>query len=70
MKPLKRTQAAAYDDLLADVAGVIEDARRAAARSVNTVTTTTYWLTLRWDRSMNPRPFAPLGKCFNIPFFG
>jgi hypothetical protein len=42
MKPAKRTYSA-YDDLLADVALVIEDARRAAARSVNTVMTTTYW---------------------------
>ncbi len=33
-----------YDGLLADVVRVIEDARRTAARSVNTVMTTTYWL--------------------------
>ena len=26
--------------------------------------------TLRWDRSMNPRRFGPLGKRVNIPFFG
>ncbi len=43
MKAVKRTDTP-YDDLLADVARVIEDARRAAARSVNTVMTTTYWL--------------------------
>ncbi len=43
MKPVKRTHVP-YDDLLADVARVIEDARRAAARSVNTVMTRTYWL--------------------------
>lgn len=35
---------AGYDDLLADVAQVIEEARRAAARSVNAVMTATYWL--------------------------
>jgi len=35
---------AVYDDLLADVVRVIEDARRAAARSVNAVMTATYWL--------------------------
>ena len=32
-----------YDGLLADVVHVIEDARRAAARSVNAVMTATYW---------------------------
>jgi hypothetical protein len=26
--------------------------------------------TLRWDRSMNPYLFAPLGKRIDIPFFG
>jgi hypothetical protein len=35
---------AGYDVLLADVARVIEEARRAASRSVNAVITTTYWL--------------------------
>src|SRR5260221_862695 len=35
---------AGYDVLLADVAHVIEEARRAAARSVNAVMTATYWL--------------------------
>src|SRR3954464_14956218 len=35
---------AGYDVLLGDVARVIEDARRAAARSVNAVMTATYWL--------------------------
>lgn len=44
MKPVKRARATAYDDLLTDVARVIEDARHAAARSVNTVMTATYWL--------------------------
>lgn len=33
-----------YDALFADVTAVIEDARRAAARSVNAVMTATYWL--------------------------
>jgi hypothetical protein len=33
-----------YDGLLAAVVRVIEDSRRTAARSVNTVMTTTYWL--------------------------
>lgn len=41
---MKRTQVAVYEDLLADVARMIEDARRAAARSVNAVMATTYWL--------------------------
>ncbi len=44
VKPVKQAQPAAYDDLLADVASVIEDARRSAARSVNAVMTATYWL--------------------------
>jgi predicted nuclease of restriction endonuclease-like (RecB) superfamily len=46
----KRTKAslqvtlAGYDVLLVDVARVIEEARRAAARSVNAAMTATYWL--------------------------
>ena len=46
-KPTKRsTQArlADYDGFLADVACLIEGARRAAARSVNAVMAKTYWL--------------------------
>jgi predicted nuclease of restriction endonuclease-like (RecB) superfamily len=35
---------AGYDDLLTDIVSAIEDARRAAARSVNAVMTATYWL--------------------------
>ena len=35
---------AGYEDLFADVAEVIEEARRSAARSVNAVMTATYWL--------------------------
>jgi hypothetical protein len=41
---MKRPRVAVYEDLLADVARMIEDARRAAARSVNAVMATTYWL--------------------------
>jgi predicted nuclease of restriction endonuclease-like (RecB) superfamily len=44
MKPMKRAHAATYDGLLADVAQVIEESRHIAARSVNAVMTTTYWL--------------------------
>jgi hypothetical protein len=33
-----------YARLLADVARVVEQARRGAARSVNVIMTTTYWL--------------------------
>jgi DUF1016 N-terminal domain len=33
-----------YDTLLADLVAVVEDSRRAAARSVNAVMTATYWL--------------------------
>jgi len=33
-----------YDDLFADVAEFIEEARRSAARSVNALMTATYWL--------------------------
>jgi len=43
MKRLKRAPAAAYDDLLVDIADAIEQARSAVARSVNSVMTTTYW---------------------------
>lgn len=35
---------AGYDVVLADVVRVIEEARRAAARSVNAVMAATYWL--------------------------
>jgi predicted nuclease of restriction endonuclease-like (RecB) superfamily len=41
---MKRPQVVVYEDFLADVARMIEDARRAAARSVNAVMATTYWL--------------------------
>jgi predicted nuclease of restriction endonuclease-like (RecB) superfamily len=34
---------AAYDDVLANVSGLLEAARHAAARSVNSIMTTTYW---------------------------
>ena len=44
MKPARRSHAVTYDGLLADVARVIEVARRAAVRSVNAVMTITYWL--------------------------
>jgi len=38
MKQMKRTQVGVYEDLLADVARMIEDARRAAARSACEIT--------------------------------
>ncbi len=44
MKATLQITPAGYDVLLADVARVIEEARRAAARSVNAVMTATYWL--------------------------
>jgi DUF1016 N-terminal domain len=34
---------AAYDDVLAGVSGLLESARHAAARSVNSIMTVTYW---------------------------
>jgi len=34
---------AGYADVLADIAMVVEEARRAAARSINTIMTATYW---------------------------
>jgi len=46
-KDLAKTQVDAirgYDTLFADIAGVIEDARRASARAVNALMTATYWL--------------------------
>jgi predicted nuclease of restriction endonuclease-like (RecB) superfamily len=43
-KTTKHVALAGYDSLLADVARVVEEARRTAARSVNAVMTTTYWL--------------------------
>ena len=44
MKRLNRVLPAVYDDLLVDIADAIEKARSTAARSVNSVMTTTYWL--------------------------
>ena len=32
-----------YKDLLSGISSILEDARRASARSVNTILTTTYW---------------------------
>src|SRR5512141_1893799 len=43
-KDLSPAAPAGYSVLLADVARVIEEGRRAAARSVNAVMTATYWL--------------------------
>ncbi len=43
-KQAKPVTLAGYDALLTDVARVVEDARRAAARSVNAIMTATYWL--------------------------
>jgi hypothetical protein len=43
MKRMKAEPTAAYDDLLVEVADVVEAARHAAARSVNAVMTATYW---------------------------
>jgi predicted nuclease of restriction endonuclease-like (RecB) superfamily len=39
----KRTAADAYGSALADVVGLLEEARRTSARAVNAVMTTTYW---------------------------
>ncbi len=44
MKAAKQAPPDPYDGLLTDVAHVIEEARRVAARSVNAVMTATYWL--------------------------
>jgi hypothetical protein len=43
MERLKPRLTSAYDNLLVDVVQVIQSARRAAARSVNSVMTSTYW---------------------------
>ena len=42
-KDLQTENVLKYDSVLADVAGVLETARHAAARSVNSVMTTAYW---------------------------
>jgi predicted nuclease of restriction endonuclease-like (RecB) superfamily len=44
MNSANKPSIADYEGLLADVVDVIADARRAAARMVNTAMTTTYWL--------------------------
>ena len=38
------TELAGYETLLGDVDGLIQEARRSAARAVNAVMTATYWL--------------------------
>lgn len=44
-KPMKHDRASvSYDAVLVDVSGVIEVARRTAARSVNCIMTAAYWL--------------------------
>lgn len=44
MNPTSRVFSAHYEGLLADVVCVIDEARRATARTVNAAMTTTYWL--------------------------
>jgi predicted nuclease of restriction endonuclease-like (RecB) superfamily len=44
MNPANRFSVADYDGLLTDVVHVIDEARRAAARTVNAAMTATYWL--------------------------
>ena len=41
--PEQALQVDRYDEILADVTALLEDARHAAARSVNAVMTATYW---------------------------
>jgi len=41
MKPL--TPLPNYNEILGRIVGLLEGARRASARSVNTIMTTTYW---------------------------
>lgn len=43
MSPMKRVPTGLYGDLVEDLSGLLESARRAAARSVNAVMTATYW---------------------------
>ncbi len=43
-KPAKSSTPPAYDALVDEIASLVESARRAAARSVNVLMTTTYWL--------------------------
>jgi hypothetical protein len=50
-----------YDGVLADVVRVIEEARRAAARSVNAVITATYWLVGRRIVELDQRGEARAG---------
>jgi hypothetical protein len=44
MSPANRFSVAHYESLLTDVVNVIDEARRAVARTVNAAMTTTYWL--------------------------
>ena len=43
MSPMKRVPTGLYGDFVEDLSGLLESARLAAARSVNTVMTATYW---------------------------
>src|SRR5262249_32986919 len=44
VKLMRRPSAPDYGELLTDVVRVIDEARRGAARTINAVMTTTYWL--------------------------
>jgi hypothetical protein len=43
-KPLATKRSADYDAMLDRVVGLIDDARRTSARTVNAIMTATYWL--------------------------
>ena len=62
VNPKKKMVAAAqpngaYQSLVGGIAGVIEDAKRTAARSVNAAMTAAYWLVGR--HILQPEPLAP-----------
>jgi hypothetical protein len=52
-----------YENLLGDIASLLESARRSAARSVNTLMTATYWLIGR--RIVEERRGSDALKCSN-----
>ncbi len=72
---LQSGEASGYDAVLADIAALLETARRAAARRVNAVMTATYWqigqfpyqvligaclgTAIGWGISHRPRPPSP-----------
>jgi hypothetical protein len=72
MKQLTQKPKTDYDDLLVEIVNVIQSARRTAARSVNSVMTTTYWFVghrIEWPmrEATSSEISAPAEKIRKLP---